>query len=203
MEPAKMADGPYDKLAAFLSEHDGIASVSDLAEIAGIDDHLVRAYCRARGVRRIGSTFAFGKAAAYAALDEILGEARSPVVLPAYEALGRLEGAPGQRATTGFVPLEWPSELIAIHLSESLILRSVSLANLSVALSSDHPLVAARSVDALPLSPVSSYVPSRTRILGDPGSWGVLEACMPEADGARVVHVKVEFRPFRMFEKRR
>lgn len=58
-------------LEAHLEEHDGTATVAELAAITGESEGFVRAWARQNDVRRCGSTFVFGRDAAMDFLDDL------------------------------------------------------------------------------------------------------------------------------------
>lgn len=70
-----------NELEAHLEEHDGTATVAELATITGESEGFVRAWARQNEVRRCGSTFVFGRDAVLdfvedlEAIDDEAGEA--------------------------------------------------------------------------------------------------------------------------------
>jgi len=60
------------EIEKFLKENDGVASVSEVADVLEMDEGEVRRWARENGVRRVGSTFAFGRDAARALADDLL-----------------------------------------------------------------------------------------------------------------------------------
>src|SRR5688572_11259788 len=59
----------------FFASHGGVASVAEVAGIIGESEHDVRAWARANGVRRLGSTIAFDVSSALQCADDLCGEA--------------------------------------------------------------------------------------------------------------------------------
>jgi len=60
----------HERMAKFMDEHGGIASVSELASLLELPESTVRRFARDRGVRRLGATFAFDVSRAVKLADE-------------------------------------------------------------------------------------------------------------------------------------
>jgi hypothetical protein len=58
----------------FLDKNGGVASVSEMAELLGLEEGVVRRWARENDVRRLGSTFAFDRETAAECADDLLAE---------------------------------------------------------------------------------------------------------------------------------
>ncbi|MBK7583786.1 MAG: hypothetical protein IPI67_26780 [Myxococcales bacterium] len=61
----------FEDVEAFLDDHDGTMTVSELATLAGESEGVVRRWAREHDVRRCGTTFVFGRDAAMEFVEDL------------------------------------------------------------------------------------------------------------------------------------